>query len=59
MEPNAPLAYAPGMELHLPIMSNLGKHGGRLEIDIEREREGTIPPNWTDLVQNSSQIVAP
>ena len=26
---------------------------------MEREREGTIPPNWTDLVQNSSQIGAP
>ena len=30
-EPNAPLAYTPGLELHHPIMSILGCHGGRLE----------------------------
>ena len=35
MEPNSPLAYAPLLELHHPIMSMLGGHGGRLE----RERE--------------------
>ena len=34
MEPNAPLAYAPGTELHWPIMSTLGGHGDRLEINI-------------------------
>ena len=31
-EPNAPLAYAPGLELHHPIMSTLGAHGVQLEI---------------------------
>ena len=30
-EPNAPLAYAPGLEHHHPIMSTLGDPGGRLE----------------------------
>ena len=34
MEPNAPLAYATGLELHHPIMSMLGGHGGRLDIYI-------------------------
>ena len=33
-ETNTPLAYAPLLEIHHPIMSNLGGHGGRLEIDI-------------------------
>ena len=28
-ENNAPLAYAPGLELHHPIMSILGYHGGQ------------------------------
>ena len=27
-EYNAPLAYAPGLELQHPIMSNIGEHGG-------------------------------
>ena len=27
-EPNAPLAYAPGLELHYPIISTLGGHIG-------------------------------
>ena len=31
-EHNAPLAYAPGLELHHLIMSNLGRHGGRIYI---------------------------
>ena len=35
MEPNAPLAYAPVLELHHPIMSTHVGHGRRLE----RERE--------------------
>ena len=30
-EPNAPLAYAPGLEHHHPIISTLGEPGGRLE----------------------------
>ena len=30
-EPNSPLTYAPGLELHHPIMSNFGDPGGRLE----------------------------
>ena len=30
-ENNAPLDYAPGLELHHPIMSMLRKSGGRLE----------------------------
>ena len=34
MEPNAPLAYAPGTELHRPIMSTIGGHG----VQLERER---------------------
>ena len=29
-EPNAPLAYAPVLELHHPIMSMLGGHRGQL-----------------------------
>ena len=32
-EHNAPLTYAPGLELHHPIMSMLGGHGGQLERD--------------------------
>ena len=34
-EPNAPLAYDPGLEHHQPIMSTFGEPGGRLE----RERD--------------------
>ena len=34
METNAPLASAPGLELHHPITSMLGGHGGQLERDI-------------------------
>ena len=30
-EPNAPLACAPGLELHHPITSMLGGHGGHLD----------------------------
>ena len=37
-EPNAPIASARGLELHHPIISMLGGHGGRLE----RERERVI-----------------
>ena len=33
-EPNAPLAYAPGLKLHHPIMSKLGEPMGQLERDI-------------------------
>ena len=33
-ELNTPLAYAPGLELHPPIMNTLGKHGCRLYRDI-------------------------
>ena len=33
-EPNDPLAYAPVLKLCHPIMSMLGGHRGRLEIDI-------------------------
>ena len=29
-ETNAPLAYAPGLKIHHPIISMLGVHGGRL-----------------------------
>ena len=32
-EPSDPLAYGPGSEHHRPIMSIIGGHGGRLEID--------------------------
>ena len=32
MDPNDPLAYAPGLEHHHPIMSMLGEPGGRLYI---------------------------
>ena len=35
-DPNAPLAYDSGLELHHPIMSTLGGNGGQLE----RERGG-------------------
>ena len=42
MDPNVPLDYAPGLELHHPIMSTLGGHVCRLErerdIDIERAK---------------------
>ena len=31
-EPNAPLAYAQGLELHHLIMSNIGETGDQLEI---------------------------
>ena len=31
MDPNDPLAYAPGLEIHHPTMSMLGGHGGQLE----------------------------
>ena len=34
-EPNAPLAYAPGLEHHRPTMSKLRGHGVRLERDRE------------------------
>ena len=34
MEPNDPLAYAPGLEFHHQIMSMLGGNGGWLEIYI-------------------------
>ena len=33
-EPNATLAYAPGLEPHQLIMSKIGGHGGRLEREI-------------------------
>ena len=36
MEPNDPLAYAPGLELHHPIISTLGDTGGRLERERDR-----------------------
>ena len=36
IEHNYPLAYAPGLEHHHPIMITLGETGGRL--DRERER---------------------
>ena len=39
MEPNDPLTYAPGLELHHPITSKLGNPGGRLEREIGRKRE--------------------
>ena len=35
-EPNDNLAYAPGLELHHPIVSMIGGHGEPLEIDRER-----------------------
>ena len=38
-EPSGPLAYDPGLELHHPTMSKFWGHGGRLEREIERERE--------------------
>ena len=34
-EPNSPLAYDLGLELHHQIMSKLGYPGGRLEIERE------------------------
>ena len=37
METNALLAYDPGIELHYPIISTLGGHGGQLDREIERE----------------------
>ena len=38
-EPNAPLSYAPGLELHHLIMSTLGEHGGKLEREREKVSE--------------------
>ena len=38
-DPNYPLAYAPVLELHHPIMSKLWDPRGRLEIEIEIERQ--------------------
>ena len=35
-EPNDPRAYAPVLELHHPIMSTIGVHGGQLERERER-----------------------
>ena len=35
-EPNALLAYAPGLEHHHPIMSTIGVHRGRLERERDR-----------------------
>ena len=32
-EPNPPLVYAPGNELHIPIMITLGGHREKLERD--------------------------
>ena len=32
---NTPLAYTPGLELHHPIMSKIGGHGGQLESERE------------------------
>ena len=43
MEPNASLDYAPGTELHHPIMSTIRGHGFRLErervTDIDRSNQ--------------------
>ena len=39
METNTPLAYALVLEIHHPIMSTLGGHGGRLEIVRDREKD--------------------
>ena len=36
-DPNAPLDYALGLELHHPIMNMLGGYGGRLYIEINDE----------------------
>ena len=35
-EHNTPLAYAAVIELHRPISSTIGEHGGRLERERER-----------------------
>ena len=42
--PNAPLASAPGKELHLPILSTLAIHGGQVKID--RDIEGVVTPSY-------------
>ena len=44
-EPNAPIASARGLELHHPIISMLGGHGGRLE----RERESYLQVTHTHI----------
>ena len=33
---NTPLAYTLGLELHHPIMSKIGGHGGQLESERDR-----------------------
>ena len=34
-EPNAPIVYAPGSEHHHLTMSKIGRHGYRLDIEID------------------------
>ena len=41
-EDNAPLSYAPGMEIHRLIMSMIGGHRGQLEKDREREKQDML-----------------
>ena len=40
--PNAPLASAPGKELHPPILSMLAIHGGQVKRERERDRKRDI-----------------
>ena len=40
--PNAPLASAPGKELHPPIFSMIGMHRGQVNRERERERDMLI-----------------
>ena len=37
--PNAPLASAPGKELHPSILITLAVHGSQVKIDRDRERD--------------------
>ena len=48
-DPNAPLIYAPVLELHNPILIILGGRGGQLEREIEIEIELGVPI-WIDLI---------
>ena len=42
-EPYEPLAHDPGLEIHFPIMSNLGDSGDQFERERPRKRDRERP----------------
>ena len=56
-EPNAPLAYAPVLKHHHPIMNTLGDPGGRLKIEKEIEARIYNPERRRDLFPFSGEKV--